>query len=196
MSRPERSSVPGTAPVGAPSRTISVPLTRTRTTPLLAAMSRGASPGRSWTKRAGSDPTRALGRRRTGRRRSPRPPGPDHANQTRRRVGPSSCGRPVRHRRAGVPAGNPPRTPWGSSSRTCGRDGPRRPNPPPLPSGRSRSWRAWSRSFRRRHRCSATARYAGRPRARCPRACRSLAAPRSAAMSATARPAHPSFSGA
>ena len=30
---PERSSVPGSAPVGAPSRMVSTPLTRTRTTP-------------------------------------------------------------------------------------------------------------------------------------------------------------------
>src|SRR5205823_11273591 len=49
VSRPERSTVPGTAPVTAASRMVSTPLTRTLTTPRARESSRGLSPARSCT---------------------------------------------------------------------------------------------------------------------------------------------------
>ena len=88
VSRPERSTVPGMAPVASPSRTVSTPLTNTWCTPVDPAVRRTAPPGRSSTSRAGSAPTvSGIEDHEVGPRPDGDPPSVAQAEQARRLAG-------------------------------------------------------------------------------------------------------------
>ena len=131
------------------------------------------------------------GRRRRGRRRSPRGSGPGRAGRTAGPAVPSACAPPSRPAPACGRAGSRRGRRSGSSSRTCGRGGRRRRSPRPWRAGRSRSPPAVSQvasspssvlGHRTVRRSSAST---------MSRSVSNGAVPRSAAMSATVRKAQP-----